>query len=524
VKRPPSLAARLATFAQAAALAGLACAVGSCADDDATPPAASTGRYDGTGRLLEGSVTATARPNVVLICLDTVREDALRARGAEPAAMPALAAFCDASTRFVDASAPASWTGPCVTSILTGLAPMNHGVKGPNLAWPLVGSVATLAEYLRSAGYTTAGFTGGGWVSEEMGLGQGFDTYRPGFALRDTAGHLDRWLKALDGSKPFFLFLHTYEAHDPYGRKHPPDGHDDPARVAEVGRYVEALRARLPREDAVEFPAAVDGRELLVRWRSDPLSVQALSSRIGRDRVSGIVLQYTFTEHARDPRHAEIEAQLRARYRHGLELLDGGFAALMAKLEERIGGAPTIFAVTTDHGEAFGENGVLGHGRWLTDVLTRVVLAFRAPARLPAGVVRGGCSLTDVVPTLLDLCGLPVPSPIDGRSLVARARGAAGGRPVEAEEYRTSLEQDALIVLRTASVRTERAKFVGTRHPAATASEEQLFDLVADPAEERPGPVVDLARYGADFVEAVARARARLDEMAKETIASGRPR
>ncbi len=519
----PPLLARLVTLVEVAALAVLACTVGSCGDDGEAPRRA-TGRYDGTGRLLEGTIAATSKPNVILICLDTVREDSIRAPRDEPAAMPALAAFCGASTRFVDASGPASWTAPCVTSILTGLRPANHGVKGPNLAWPLVGSVATLAEYLKSAGYVTGAFTGGGWVSEEMGLGQGFETYRGGFTLGDPAGHLGRWLRALDGSRPFFLFVHTYEAHDPYGRKRPPEGNDDPARVAEVNAYADHIRASLPKDDADGLPASIDGRDLLVRYRTDPLTVDALAARVGRDRMSGLVLQYMFTDHLRDPRAAEVEAKLRARYRHGLGLVDAGFATLMTNLEERAAAAPTVFVVTTDHGESFGENGVLGHGRWLTDVLTRVVLAFRAPGRMPKGEVRGSCSLTDVVPTVLDLCGMPLPEPIDGRSLVARARGGAGGRPVEAEEYRTVLENGEWIVVRTASVRTERAKYVGARHPSATANEEQLFDLVADPAEAHPGPVVDLARFGAEFVEAVERTRARLDDMAKETIASGRPR
>ena len=528
MSRLPRLAARLAKFVQVAALAALACVVGSCADDGDAPRAKATGTYDGSGKLLDGTLSAAAKPNVVLICLDTVREDAIRAHGDEPAAMPALAAYCDANTRFVDASGPASWTAPTVTSLLTGLKPVNHGVMGPNLAWPLVGSVATLAEYLKSAGYRTAAFTGGGWVSDEMGLGQGFDALRTGFTLTDPHHHLAKWLDGLDAAKPFFLFLHTYEAHDPYGRKLPPEGHDDPARVAAATKYAEAFRANLPKEDGPDLPAAIDGRELLLRWRSDPLTVQALTARVNRERVSGLVLQYTFKDHPRDPRHGEIEATLRARYRRGLGLVDAGFSSLMARLDERIGATPTIFVVVTDHGESIGENGVLGHGRWLTDVLTRVILAIRAPGRVPAGVVRGGGTLADVVPTLLELCGMPIPNSLDGRSLVERARaptrGEADGRPVEAEEYRLMFGDGGSYVMRTASVRTTRAKYLGTRNPTATANEEQLFDLVADPAEEHPLPVADLARYGTEFVEAVARTRKRLDEMAKETISTGKPR
>lgn len=524
MSRPRPLAARLVALAQGLTLAVLAGVVGSCADDGDAPRPKTTGRYDGTGRLLDGTISANAKPNVVLICLDTVREDVIRAHGDAPPAMPALAAFCDANTRFPDASGPASWTAPSVSSLLTGLKPVNHGVKGPNLAWPLVGSVATLAEYLKSAGYTTGAFTGGGWVSDEMGLGQGFDTMRTGFGLADPARHLERWMNGLDGTRPFFLFVHTYEAHDPYGRKIPPEGNDDPARVAEARAYAESILTNLPKEDGPDLPPAIDGRELLLRWRSDPLAVQALVGKVGRERMSGLVIQYTFKDHPLDPRHAEVEEELRARYVRGLARVDAGFSTLLARLDERLGAAPTIYVVVTDHGESFGENGVLGHGRWLTDVLTRVILTFRAPGRLPKGLVPGGASLTDVVPTVLDLCGMPLPEGLDGRSLVARARGEKGGYPVEAEEYRLMFGPGGSYVLRTASVRTPRAKFLGTRNPNETTNVEQLFDLVADPAEDHPLPATDLARFGADFAASVERTRKRLDEMAGETISTGKPR
>ena len=65
-----------------------------------------------------------------------------------------------------------------------------------------------------------------------MGLGLGFERFEEHWAMSDPRKLLRRTLDGLDRARPLFLLLHTYDAHDPYGRKDPPEGHDDPARVA----------------------------------------------------------------------------------------------------------------------------------------------------------------------------------------------------------------------------------------------------------------------------------------------------
>ena len=69
-------------------------------------------------------------------------------------------------------------------------------------------------------------------------------------------------------SKPYFLFIHTYEAHDPYGRKRPPEGFDDKAAVERVRTYADDFRRTLSSPPTNEMPPGVEGAELLVRWRS----------------------------------------------------------------------------------------------------------------------------------------------------------------------------------------------------------------------------------------------------------------
>ena len=217
-----------------------------------------------------------------------------------------------------------------------------------------------------------------------------------------------------------------------------------------------------------------------------------------------------------DPKRPEIESKLRSRYRHGLGLLDGGFARLLQTLAPIAPPSSTATIVATDHGESLGEHAFVGHGRWLTDVLTRVILTVHAPHRVTKGVVRGSSTLADVVPTVLELCGVPVPADLDGVSLLSLANGARPGRPVVAEEYRREFDAAGHGTVHLISVRDQQGKFLATYDPRTGLASEQWFDLVADGAEEHPLPVGDLTPRGVAFVEAVARVRARV-----ETFKSG---
>lgn len=492
----------------------LATALAGCADDSPAPSAASTsGRYDGDGRLVEGRMRNVARPNVVLICLDTVRADAVEARGDAPPVMPALAAFCKDNTRFVDASAPASWTMPCVTTTLCGLSPEHHGVQGNGRADAVVRSVAMLAEYLKGAGYATTALTGGGWILEQFGFAQGFDQFTryDALTIEDGGKRLDEFVSTVDRTKPWFLFVHSYEAHDPYGPKRPPVGADDPAKVAEVNAYVDRFRAGLAKASTGELPDGIDGGDLLVRWRAEPITFFALSSpRVGREVVERVAHRWAETVLPTDPRRATIETTLHKAYDGGLQRVDEGFRRLLDRLKPVTPPASTVVIVTTDHGEAFGEHGTLGHGRFLYDELTRVLMAIKAPGRVPAGAIHGSVTLADVVPTVLDLCELPEAKGLDGVSLVALASGKAPGRPTEAEEFHERWDGPTQIPVRAFSVRDDRFKFIATLDTSTGVHVAELFDLSTDPSEKRPLPVAALDARGEPFRAAVARVLARV--------------
>jgi arylsulfatase A-like enzyme len=505
----------LAALALAAVTVAAALAA-ACGGDDpgGGPPARAPGRYDADGRLVSGRRAQTALPNVLLLVLDTTRRDAVEPDGEAPPVMPELASFLSRHTWFVDAASQASWTAPSVTTVLTGLAPWRHGVGGFFKSPPLVASVATLAEYLRAIGYQTAAFTGGGWVASAMGHGQGYDLgdFSENWGFEDPRRELERWMeKQRRPDKPLFLLLHTYEAHDPYGRKFPPEGSDDPERVAEVNALVRTLMERVGPDPDADLPLDL-GLDFLIRMRTDPLLHYSLMSRFGRPRVLRALTSYDRDVYAGSPERKRVEDVCRARYRLGLAALDEAFARLLERLDRLglTGNAVTI--VCTDHGESFGEHQNLGHGRWLYDELARVVLGVRAPGRFPdATRIPGPCGLVDVLPTVLDLCGLPPPTDLDGESLLPLARGAVRRRPVRAEDFQRGLYTGlGAVDLRVHSVRTERGKWIGTFDRGAATLKEEVFDLSLDPGEQKVLPASAIEGFGPEFVHTVEEARERL--------------
>ncbi len=153
-------------------------------------------------------------------------------------------------------------TLPSHASILTGLPPTSHGLHG-NGHGALATAVPTLAARLAAAGYRTGAFVGAFVLDERFGLGRGFEVYddeiergavasleaeRPG---REVVDHALAWMEQ-DTSRPFFAWVHLYDAHAPYTPPEPHASHhrDRPydgeiAAVDEqVGRLLTSLASR----------------------------------------------------------------------------------------------------------------------------------------------------------------------------------------------------------------------------------------------------------------------------------------
>jgi arylsulfatase A-like enzyme len=218
--------------------------------------------------MVVGGASCPGKPvppaGIVLITLDTTRADHLGCYGDASASTPNLDAFSKEAVRFDQAMTAVPTTLPSHATMFTGVYPPSHGVRY-NGMFRLGDASVTVAERLHDAGFSTGAVPAAYPVFVKSGLSQGFDTYRdlfsePGNAVLGPAAER----KAADvtriglevikaaGTKPFFVWLHYYDAHYPYEppfpysskfREHPYDG--EIAYVdAQLGELFSALRAQ----------------------------------------------------------------------------------------------------------------------------------------------------------------------------------------------------------------------------------------------------------------------------------------
>ncbi|MCW5892637.1 MAG: sulfatase [bacterium] len=375
-----------------------------------------------------------ARPSVILVSLDTLRADHVGSRLKGRSRTPRLDAFAAEAVRYTHAYSPSHWTLPSHVSLLWGRHPgvLDRVKAADGLAPPdVLGPVASLAERFADEGYLTGAMTGGGWMSNTLGLGpwhpfsRGFDVFKSFEVPHQKAGECDprrfdgdtvfgwaeEWVRT-QAEHPYFLFVHTYEAHD-----------------------------RCP-----FFPPGDD---------------------------AGLVWRYD----------AERQPKLLAYYDELVERTDALFGRLLDAVAASGQADRTIIAVTSDHGEAFFEHGAGGHGCGIRgyDELTRVPLIVR-PAKDTAApaIVAAPVSVVQMAPTLTALAGIADGPPFDEPPLPGL--DIRGGRAPDAVVVQC---EDQL------AVRSGSYKLLSDRRRRRP---DQLYDLAADPGETvdiatRPGTV-----------------------------------
>ena len=327
------------------------------------------------------------RPNVVLIVIDALRKDALHVYGNALPVSPAIDALAASGALFENHLSHAAQTVPAMLSVLLSRLPADHGFSPPNpgilaLQRPRYpDDFVFLQEVFQDAGYATAGFTANPYLTAKNGFDQGFDTLisieGPGEELNSAAF---AWFAQQATSRPFFLYVHYMDVHQPY---------------------------RPPARHAARFVAA-NGGSLLDSNREVP-------DADPRD------LAYS---------HATYEACVA----HADELV----AALLQHLDDTGLRDDTLVVLTADHGEEFGEHGGIGHGRSIYGEVVRVPLLMAWPGRIEPGRRIGHLSQhLDLAPTILALAGVDVPPSFRGQSVfepaqhvileMARWRGIAGG-------------------------------------------------------------------------------------------------
>ncbi len=390
-------------------------------------------------------------PSVLLIMLDTLRADHLSLYGHDRETSPEIDAWArERGVTFLNAVAPTPWTLPSHTSIFTGRDALSHGL---NHNIPVPASFNTLAEMLRQGGYWTEAVTGGVYLHPRFGLAQGFDQFRYWPSGRKQTGELESGIEAvlerLEGlrDRPFFLFFHTYEIHEPYTARQPFYDRIAGDRAAPEGtaKVPPATQAALSYEQGFVMRRTYDG---LQDGRAESAAQSAL-------------------------------AQVSDLYDSGIAFTDHHLGRLFRKLEDLDLADDTLVVLTSDHGEALGEHGLAAHS-CLYDFNLMVPLVFALPGGKGVGQsVETQVRSVDILPTVLELVGLPVPAGLDGRSLAPLFDAGDADFPREAWSYASSTNYG--VSLRLAN----RLKYIYNNSVwPAVHGEQELYRLTDDPAEE----------------------------------------
>jgi len=329
---------------------------------------------------------------MILIWADMLRWDHLNVYGYPRETAPVLKRMAAEGALFHDCLSQGPWTLLSTVSVHTSLYVTTHGVFD---MWRhyLPDSATTLAEVFRDAGYATLSFASMPFSGTEYNLDQGFeelherDFEKRGHTAREYVDRLLPWLEK-HREVPFFVFLHT----QPSGELYPP--YDtlwaDPSAKEKRQTYRGKVGWYSTTREEVE-KAGIDPDDFIT---------------IKKDLYDGLI-----------------------------RLVDTEIGRLFERLKELGLDEKTLVIFMSDHGEEHFDHGKIIH-RGVYSEVTHVPLIIRWPGAVPEGAeVYETVRTIDVMPTLLELCGLPVPEAAQGQSLLPLF-AAAGG--TSGESFATS--------------------------------------------------------------------------------------
>ncbi|MFT7462232.1 MAG: arylsulfatase A-like enzyme [Pseudohongiellaceae bacterium] len=364
----------------------------------------------------------------LVVVLDAFARDRASAFGADSENTPILANLVSRGLSWSRATSPASYTLSSVGSLLTGQHPLTHGVLAGSRSSgieELAESAPRLSSELSAAGWRTAAWLTNPNTSKAHGYAAGFDHWDelhrdPALWDQGVAGeHLPSRLRAFlgdAGDEPFFAYVHAFEPHAPWV-----------AAADLTEKFVSPYEGDVTPE-----------REWIERFRTSEVPMNAADWRF-------------------------LEESYGARLAQG----DRTLGELLEALEASGRASDTVVFVTSDHGEAFGEHGLLEHSDHVyseqVDIPLVMVLPGAARKSLSAPV-----TLMDLAPTVLGLAGLEAPETMDGDDLLSGVD--LGDRPQLARSF------------------GDRPQFSWTRWPMrlvvdVSTRRRELFDLSNDPGE-----------------------------------------
>jgi arylsulfatase A-like enzyme len=317
------------------------------------------------------------QPNVLLIVVDTLRWDFLTPYGYSKKITPNLEAFARESVLYEHAISTSPWTTPSHASMFTGQYPSRNGVDGRNIF--LDPSSPTIAKELARVGFQTAGFINNVYIRRQTGLARGFQEYeefwgrneasslmllvefisqkfypRKDSGAAETREGITNWLRHdWSGKNPFFLFVHLMEPHAPYG---------------------------VPTTSIQKFlPAGITAEQALKVNQDPELYIS------GKTKMSELDFEI-----------------LKTLYENDISYVDSVIGAILQDFRKKNLLDNTLVIFTSDHGEHFGDHGLMSHELSLYDALLRVPLIIRFPKAKFSGMrVQEIVQTTDFFPSIL---------------------------------------------------------------------------------------------------------------------------
>ncbi len=423
------------------------------------------------------------RPNILWICTDQQRWDTIAALGNEHIRTPNIDKLVREGVAFDAAFCQSPICTPSRASFLTGLYPSTvHGTTNGNVEW---GEGAPLiTKLLADAGYD-CGLVG------KFHLAGGFKRLEP--RPKDDGYRVFEWSHAPRDDWPTGHAYKDWLAEKGYDlaelRKNPTAMPPELHRAAwctdrAIAFMEEERQADQPWLMTINYysphPPFDPPQEYLDRY--DPADMPDPLFRESDLEAQEALEDIDFQSKARRP--DEFDARrIKAAYYAMIEQLDDLLAELLAALDRSGQRDNTLILFMSDHGETLGDHGLLYKGCRFYEGLVRVPMIWTWPGQIAQGVVSNALAeLTDIVPTLLDICELEHPYKMMGRSLWPLLTGKVDPQEhrdyVRCEYYRTLLADDFEGSYAT-MIRDERFKLV-VYHGHEVG---ELFDLAIDPGE-----------------------------------------
>ena len=422
------------------------------------------------------------QPNILFLLGDQHRFDAIGCNGAKVCRTPALDALAATGTRFTNAYTPIALCSPARGSLITGLYPHNHGqlantgnfnsvfdkVILDKIGYPeLLGNAGYSVNYVGKWHLPNAGnkefwhldewHTEGQYMQELNRRGINGDRAlevqrlewggnapfcgRAMLAAKDQQEYwaADRTIDLLEknagSGKPFMIFSSFFGPHFPYAVPAPYDTLYDPDQVDRWPNF----------DETFEGKPLIQQKEML-RWNASHLTWKDWQKVI-------------------------------AHYWGYVTFIDDQIARILDKLKQLGLAENTVVVYSADHGDMLGSHRLFNKGMVMYDEIFHIPLIVRWPGvTQPGSTCASFANLVDLMPTMLEVGGVAVPSGLDGRSIVPLLKGQAPEDWPDDVYAEYHGYESALCTQRM--VRTGSWKYIYN-----PCFEDELYDVISDPGE-----------------------------------------